>query len=190
MAKSEFNYLEFDIKIDNDNETKNEINLVGIHPFYIVAINMKLLPLEEGLFKGFNENNSKIFINNEKLEPFSLIHKFQEIGTYKIKIEVNEKLKDLSFLFYKCQHLTKVDLSHLDTTEVTTLEGAFEGSINLEEINLENINTDKLENLYGAFCACENLKEIKGIENINTKNVKDIRCFTCCKKLEKLNLEK
>ena len=163
MTQSEFNYLEFFIKIENENDTKNEINLLGIHPFCIVGVNMKLIPLEQGLFKGFNEKNSKLYINDEKLESFSLIHKFQEIGTYKIKIEVNEKLKDLSFLFYKCQHLTKVDLSHLDTTEVTTLEGAFEGSQYLEEINLENINTDKLENLYGAFCACENLKEIKGI---------------------------
>ena len=96
---------------------------------------MKLIPLEQGLFTGFNSKNSKIYINNEKLECFSLVHKFQEIGIYKIKIELNEKLKDLSFLFYKCQHVKKVDLSHLDTTEVTTLEGAFEGSINLEEIN-------------------------------------------------------
>lgn len=135
MTQSEFNYLEFFIKIENENDTKNELNLVGIHPFCIVGVNMKLIPLEQGLFTGFNSKNSKIYINNEKLECFSLVHKFQEIGIYKIKIELNEKLKDLSFLFYKCQHVKKVDLSHLDTTEVTTLEGAFEGSINLEEIN-------------------------------------------------------
>ena len=135
MTQSEFNYLEFFIKIENENDTKNELNLVGIHPFCIVGVNMKLIPLEQGLFTGFNSKNSKIYINNEKLECFSLVHKFQEIGIYKIKIELNEKLKELSFLFYKCQHVKKVDLSHLDTTEVTTLEGAFEGSINLEEIN-------------------------------------------------------
>ena len=41
-------------------------------------------------------------------------------------------------------NLISVDLSHLDTSEVTSLEGAFEGNMNLEEINLENINTDKL----------------------------------------------
>lgn len=169
MTQSEFNYLEFYIKIENENDIINEINLVGIHPFCTVGVNLKLIPLEQGLFKGFNEKNSIIYINDEKLKSFSLIHKFPEIGTYKIKIEVNEKLKDLSFLFYKYQRVTKVDLSHLDTTEVTTLEGAFECCQNLEEINLENINTDKLENLYGAFCACENLKEIKGIENIIQK---------------------
>jgi surface protein len=70
------------------------------------------------------------------------------------------------------------------------MEGAFESCINLEEIHLENINTEKLENLYGTFCACDNLKEIKGIENLNTKNVKNMKCFHGCKKLEKLNLKK
>jgi len=94
MTQSVFNYLEFIIKIENENDTKNELNLVGIYPFCIVGVNMKLIPLEQGLFTGFNSKNSKIYINNEKLECFSLVHKFQEIGIYKIKIELNEKLKD------------------------------------------------------------------------------------------------
>lgn len=108
---------------------------------------MKLMHIESGLFKGINENNSKLYINDEEIKPFYLVYKFPQIGIYKIKIEINEKLKDLSFIFYKNMHLINVDLSHLDTSEVTSLEGAFEGCINLEEINLENINTDKLDNL-------------------------------------------
>lgn len=107
MTQREFNYLEFFIKIENENDTKNELNLVGINPFYIVGVNMKLIPLEEGLFKGFNAKNSTIYVNNEKLQNFSLVHKFQEIGIYKIKIELNEKLKDLSFYFINARRLQK-----------------------------------------------------------------------------------
>ena len=92
MTQSEFNYLEFYIKIENENDIINGINLVGIHPFCTVGVNLKLIPLEQGLFKGFNEKNSIIYINDEKLESFSLIHKFPEIGTYKIKIEVKKQM--------------------------------------------------------------------------------------------------
>ena len=83
------NYIEFQFKIQNEAELNEEINLLGSHPFFIVGVAMKLIPKEKGVFNGINEKNGKIYINNEELKPFSLLHKFPQVGTYKIKIEVN-----------------------------------------------------------------------------------------------------
>ena len=108
-------------------------------------MNFVKISKNDAIFQGINEKNSKIFINGEELKPYSLWHKFSALGTYKVKIEINEKLKDLYLLFYKCLNIISIDLSHLDTREVFTLEEAFESCPNLEEINMENINTEKLE---------------------------------------------
>ena len=191
MSKLETNYIEYHLKLEDEKDLKEEMNLVGFN-LLRSAFFLQFIPISKNdtLFKGINEKNSKIYINDEELNNFSLWYKFPKLGIYKVKIELTEKLKDLCLLFYKCFNIINIDLSHLDTSEVITMEGSYESCINLEEINLENINTEKLENLYGTFCACEKLKEIKGIENLNTKNVKNMRCFHGCKKLEKLNLQK
>ena len=187
MNKIGENYLEYYLRADND---IGEINLVGFDSKGLVIAQMFNLPRDQALFQGINKNNSKIFINDKELQPFSLWYYFKDSGTYKVKIELNEKISDLAFLFYKCIYITNIDLSHLDLSEIHSMEGTFESCKRLEEINLGNAKTDKLNNLYGTFCDCNNLKEIKGIENLNTKNVEIMRCFHGCKKLEKLNLQK
>ena len=53
------NYIEFQFKIHNKAELNDEINILGIHPFYIVGVSMKLLSKEQGIFKGINEKNGK-----------------------------------------------------------------------------------------------------------------------------------
>ena len=85
------NNIEFLLKIQNEAVLNEEINLLRIHPFFIVGVAMKLIPKEKGMFQGIDEKNGKIYIKDEELKPFYLIHKFPQIGTYKIKIEVNEK---------------------------------------------------------------------------------------------------
>lgn len=169
MSKTGENYLEYYLRVEDDDG--GEINLVGFNSNGLVMAQMFNLPRDEALFQGIKESNSKIYINDEELKPFSLWYNFKKSGTYKVKIELNKKIPDLAFLFYKCIYIIKIDLSHLDLSEIHSMEGTFETCRRLEEINLGNAKTDKLESLYGTFCDCINLKEIKGIENLNTKKV-------------------
>ena len=104
----------------------------------------------------------KIFINDEELKPFSLWYYFKNSGSYKVIIELNEKISDLAFLFYKCIYITKIYLSHLDLSKIHSMEGTFETCKKLEEI-YKKCEKGKLNNLYGTFCDCNNLKEKKVI---------------------------
>ena len=79
-------------------ETNDHLALV-FHRFIEEGLKIKINEVDVIARDPFLSNHSAtqrkkesaIYINDEKLESFSLIHKFQEIGTYKIKIEVNEK---------------------------------------------------------------------------------------------------
>ena len=93
MSKIGENYIEYHLKIEEAN-LKEELNLVGFNllrtAFFLQAVP---IPKDETIFKGINEKNSKVFINDKELNPFSLWYKFPEPGSYKVKIEITEKLK-------------------------------------------------------------------------------------------------
>lgn len=88
MSKIEENYIEYHLKI-GDEQLKEETNLIGFNMTGLVLVQTFGLSKDEALFKGINEKNSKIYINNKELKPFSVWHKFPKPGTYKIKIEIN-----------------------------------------------------------------------------------------------------
>ena len=91
MNKAEENYIEYYIKIDDDEG--GEINLIGFDSKMLVMVQMFNLPRDQALFQGINEKNSKIYINDEELKPFSLWHEFKKSGTYKVKIELSTYFK-------------------------------------------------------------------------------------------------
>ena len=79
-------------------------------------------------------------------------------------------------------------MQNWNAEKVTTLQSAF--SQNITNIDMTGwSNGDKLTDLQYTFENCSNLREIKGIENWNTINVKEIKCiFNKCTLLEELNL--
>ena len=97
MNKTGENYLEYYLRLENDDG--GEINLVGFDSKGLVMAQMFNLPRDEALFKGINESNSKIYINDEELNPFSLWYNFKKSGIYKVKIELKEKIQILLFFF-------------------------------------------------------------------------------------------
>ena len=145
MAINE-NYIQYEIRISNDGDLNKKLNLIGFNIIDSALLKHNLLDESSPIFSVINKDNSKIYINGEELNPFSLWYKFQSKGKYNIKIEINEKLNNLSFLLYKLRNVTKIDLSHLNTDEVKSLEGTFEECLDLEELNLENINAKKMKN--------------------------------------------
>ena len=141
------NYIVYEVKIDKQDINK-KINLLGISP--------KSITKDPQIYQFINASNSKIYIDNKKIENFSLKQEFPNPGTFQIKIEISEFLSDLSFIFFLCKYISKVDLSHLNMENISSMESAFSGCSNLIEINLGNVNSDKITNLFGTFYECSN----------------------------------
>lgn len=91
------------------------------------------------------------------------------------------------YMFYNYQG-RYLDLSHFDTTGITTMEGKFSICSNLVKLDLSNFNTESVENMRYMFEDCSNLF-LLDVSSFNTENVINMECmFFECDSLEFLDL--
>ena len=76
-------------------------------------------------------------------------------------------------MFYHCQQITEINLSHFDTSEVTSMLDMFSGCTELTSVNLANLNASKLTETQDIFADCPALKYI----NFNKAILKDSNEF-------------
>lgn len=69
-------------------------------------------------------------------------------------------------MFYGCSNLTSLDVSSLNTSNVTTMTNMFYGCTNLAELNLDNFNASKVTSTKYMFYNCESLTELD-LSNFN-----------------------
>ena len=94
----------------------------------------------------------------------------------------------MSSLFEGCSNLKNIDLSNLNTSNVTNMSSLFKGCTFLENINLSNINTGNVTDMSSMFASCGHLKNID-LSDLNTSNVtKMSSMFAHCERLESLDL--
>ncbi|EAD3134810.1 BspA family leucine-rich repeat surface protein [Listeria monocytogenes] len=97
-------------------------------------------------------------------------------------------LLSTKYMFVDNPNLTKVDLSGLDTSAVTTTLGMFVNCIMLEELDLSNWDTSSVNNMNSMFSNCPNLGKLE-VSNFDTSSVTDMRLmFQNCASLEALDV--
>ncbi|EAD8889307.1 BspA family leucine-rich repeat surface protein [Listeria monocytogenes] len=97
-------------------------------------------------------------------------------------------LLSTKYMFVDNHSLTKVDLSGLDTSAVTTTLGMFVNCIMLEELDLSNWDTSSVNNMNSMFSNCPNLGKLE-VSNFDTSSVTDMRLmFQNCASLEALDV--
>ena len=67
-------------------------------------------------------------------------------------------LNSINYLFNKCNSLKSVNFSNFNKAAITNMEGAFVECKNLKSFDLSNINTSSLTNMKNAFYGCSSLK--------------------------------
>ena len=72
---------------------------------------------------------------------------------------LNENVDDLSYCFYGSV-AKYIDVSKMDTTNVSTFNYMFRECSNLEEIDVSNFNSSSVTNVTGMFNNCVNIKKI------------------------------
>ena len=99
-------------------------------------------------------------------------------------------MTSMSKMFFNSKSLTNIDTSGFDTSKVVIMSDMFNGCTNLEKINLSNFNTSKVTSMAFMFNNCSNLKTLD-LSTFNTiKLITMNRMFRNCSNLSKLNLSK
>lgn len=97
------------------------------------------------------------------------------------------QVTNMNNMFYNCQNLTTLDLSNFDTTKVKTATSMFEWSTRLTEIIFgEKCTFENATSLHAMFNNCQSVKELD-VSSFNTANVTNMASmFQTCPKLEKI----
>jgi len=120
----------------------------------------------------FKNCEIKIKLNDDIINDYYSYYFIPEKeGEYNITINFKELIIDCSYMFYKCEHITKIDLTKFNSSKVKNMGSMFKSCKKLNSLNLQNFITDNVFNMEEAFSNCENLSKID-ISSFNTKNVK------------------
>ena len=97
-------------------------------------------------------------------------------------------MTSMSKMFYKSTSLTNIDTSGFDTSKVVNMDNMFQGCTNLINLDLSNFNTSKVTSMKFLFLGCNSLINLN-LENFNTSNITNMQqMFMGCHSLKHLNL--
>lgn len=100
-----------------------------------------------------------------------------------------EQTESMERMFYSCTSLTNLDLSSLETSNVTEMNCMFERCYNLQKLDLSTFDTSKVTNMAAMFADCWSLTELD-LHTFDTSNVLAMHyMFFKCESLETLDLQ-
>lgn len=99
-----------------------------------------------------------------------------------------QNVTNMGYMFYDCSSLTTLDLTPLNTQNVTNMECMFYGCSGLTAFDLTPLDTRNVKNIGGMFENCSNLTTLD-LTPLNTQNVTNMgRIFSGCSGLTTLDL--
>ena len=99
-----------------------------------------------------------------------------------------EGLTSLASAFERCSSLTRIDISNLDTSNVTCMALMFNNCPYLTSIKFGSIYTSNVTDMSGMFFGCSNLSNID-LSSFDTKNVTNMsQMFNGCSSLTSIDL--
>ena len=97
-------------------------------------------------------------------------------------------MTSMSRMFYNSKSLTNIDTSGFDTSKVVNMSSMFNGCTNLENLDLSNFDTSNVTDVNYMFNNCNKIKRIS-LSNFNTNKVtKMYYMFSNCNSLINLDL--
>ena len=126
---------------------------------------------------------------------FQLTTNVQEMFSYCINLteikfpKLHYIITNTSYMFNYCKKLVKLDLSNINTENVTSMAGMFQNCEKIKSLDLSKFDTKNNTLLYCMFNDCYELKEIKFSKKFDTEKVMFMNwMFYGCENLENLNL--
>ena len=107
---------------------------------------------------------------------------------YNVTLEYNKIRKNFDKMFQNINNLIEVDLSNINTSEVSSMRAMFLNCENLKYINFTNVDTSSVNNMASMFEGCSSLQSMD-LSNFQTNKVYYMdSMFKNCYLLTSLNL--
>ena len=106
------------------------------------------------------------------------------------KIICGNNITSMQYMFYggMSNYITTIDLSGLNTTNVTTMRYMFNACSNLTSLDLSNFNTKKVSNMNNMFAGCSSLTELNLSSFEGDAIQRTERMFQSCTSLTKIDM--
>ena len=115
-------------------------------------------------------NNKKINMIKED-KKWIIDYNFQKEGIYQFEIVFNNIINDMNYFFATCSNIISLDFSNFNSSNVTDMYCLFSKCIRLKEIKgLNKLNTKNATTFDGMFQRCNEL-EYLDLSNFDTSNV-------------------
>jgi surface protein len=120
----------------------------------------KALKKPHSFLSELNDSNVKVYINEKKINKYQKYFRPEAEGLYKIRLEIDIKLKFCQNMFEFCKNIKQIDLSGFDTSKVVDMSYMFKDCDKLEQLNLSYFSTEKVNNMDYMFYNCNSLKRL------------------------------
>ena len=128
-------------------------------------------------------------VNNPKgnTSCYKMFNKCRNIEVLDVSHFDTSNVTSMEYMFGYCESLTKLDVSHFDTSNVTTMCGMFYFCLFLTELDVSNFDTSNVVDTSLMF-GCHRLTGLD-VSNFDTSKVTNMRhMFGLCERLTELNL--
>lgn len=129
--------------------------------------------------------NGVIQLNTNASGMFAYLTNIEKLDLSRLD---TSNITNMSRMFYKSTGLKEIDLSNFNTSNVTNMASMFEGCSSLASIDVSSFDTSNVTTMGYMFYKCRNLTSLN-ISFFNTSNVTDMKwMFTDCVSLTSLDL--
>lgn len=98
------------------------------------------------------------------------------------------KFTRMDGLFVFCSRIESIDMSNLNTSNVTDMSNMFEGCTSVVSINISGLDTSNVTDMNNMFSSCKNLEKIIGLPYLVRSSCRLLPSFDWNAGLTKLNL--
>lgn len=98
------------------------------------------------------------------------------------------QVTNMGGMFSRCTELTSLDLSGFDTSQVTNMKGMFQDCYTLTSLDLSGFDTSQVTNMMNIFSFCQKLTSLD-LSSFDTSNVTNMNSmFASCRNLASLDI--
>ena len=128
-----------------------------------------------------------IIANESMISYFS---GFEEMTSIDLSAIDTSEVTNMSYMFYNCRSLTSLDVSKLDTSNVTNMTWMFAECSSLTSLDVSKFDTSKVTNMSYMFSYCSSLTSLD-VSKFDTSQVTDMSSmFGGCSSLTSLDVSK
>ena len=117
-----------------------------------------------------------------------LFHDFRNCTEMDISNLDTSNVTNMRGMFYNCSGLTSLDVTGFDTSKVTDMTDMFAGCRSLTTLDVSGFDTSKVTRMEGMFAGCSSLTNLD-VTNFDTSNVIYMsRMFIACSNIKTIDL--